>query len=62
LLLSYFQTAAVVQAWGHIAIADLHDGYMMADHSLPCTPVQAPVIADFNGDGWTDVIIGCPTG
>ena len=35
------------------------DGEVVTRIKLPCQPVSAPVLADFTGDGWNDVIITC---
>ena len=38
------------------------DGEMVTKIWLPCQPVAKPVLADFTGDGWNDVIITCAEG
>ena len=56
------QSAGLVSGWDHMAVVDLRDGYILASHSLPCHPLTKPVLGDFNGDGWTDVLVACPEG
>lgn len=54
------QSAVLVTGWDYMAVVDLRDGYVLAGHSLPCHPLTKPVLGDFNGDGWTDILIVCP--
>ena len=61
-LFTSFQTNALVTGWNSMAIVDLRDGYVLAEHSLPCQPIQKPLAADFNNDGWTDITVICPSG
>ena len=35
------------------------DGEVVSRIKLPCQPVATPVLADFTGDGWNDVIVTC---
>ena len=56
------QTSVLVSGWDTVALVDLHDGRVTAQHSLPCQPIGPPVIGDFNRDGWTDFIVLCPEG
>ena len=52
----------LVSGWDNIAVVDLRDGYVLASHTLPCQPLTKPVLGDFTGDGWTDIVIVCPEG
>lgn len=57
-----FQTVMLVSGWDTLSLVDLRDGYILAEHSLPCQPTDVPVVEDFSEDGWTDFIVTCPTG
>ena len=50
----------LASGWDTIAVVDLKDGFIMSHHSLPCQPIDQPITADFNKDGWTDFVISCP--
>lgn len=54
------QSAILVSGWDSISLVDLREGFEIGHHSLPCQPIQAPILEDLNGDGWTDFVISCP--
>ena len=57
-----FQRLGVAVGWSSISLVDLYDGYLLAEHSLPCQPIHRPVIGDFDSNGRNDLIITCNIG
>ena len=49
----------LVVGWKHIGILNSRDGIESTTTSVPCPPVNRPVIRDFTGDGVNDVILTC---
>ncbi|CAH1779441.1 unnamed protein product [Owenia fusiformis] len=52
----------LTSGWSDIALTDLQDGHLMAEHSLPCKPSATMVTGDYNNDGRTDIIVSCSIG
>jgi hypothetical protein len=56
------KSSLLVSGWDTVVLIDLRDGFMSGQHSLPCQPIDEPVIGDFNNDGCNEFIIICPEG
>ncbi|ELT96931.1 hypothetical protein CAPTEDRAFT_224542 [Capitella teleta] len=56
------KSVALLLGWDTIALVDLRDGQILGEHSLPCQPIDKPVIADFTNDGQNDFIVTCSSG
>ena len=52
-------TCYVVVGWKHIGILNSRDGIEITTTSIPCPPVNRPVVRDFTGDGVNDVTLTC---
>lgn len=42
-------------------LVSAEDGELLSSVKYNCPAMTHPVVADFSGDGWNDVIITCPT-
>ncbi|XP_065913962.1 uncharacterized protein [Dysidea avara] len=49
----------LVVGWKHIAMVNSYNGFDITTTSIPCPPVNRPIVRDFTGDGVNDVILTC---
>jgi hypothetical protein len=56
------QDVAAVVGWYSLALVDLVEGAVMAEHTIPAIPTQPLVYGDFDNDGINDVILICKKG
>ena len=56
------QTSLAVVGFNTLVLIDLRSGRVLAEHSLPCYSARPPVMEDFSGDGWNDIIVTCQNG
>ncbi|XP_074644926.1 uncharacterized protein LOC141901523 [Tubulanus polymorphus] len=52
----------LVIGWDQMTLIDLTYGNILGVHKIPCVPNSNAVIGDFDNDGWSDVILVCPSG
>ena len=55
----FLQSYVLLTGWDKAALLSNKNGEPMATIKLPCQPVEAPKIADFDNDGLNDVIFLC---
>lgn len=48
--------------WNSVALVDLVDGTVLAEHSIPSPPTGPLAYGDFDNDGISDVILACKKG
>ncbi|XP_076449681.1 uncharacterized protein LOC143286041 [Babylonia areolata] len=53
---------AAVVGWNSVALVDLVDGTLLAEHSIPSVPTQPLAYGDFDNDGVNDIILTCKKG
>ena len=56
------QDHILVIGWNMMEILSAEDGHSVSVTKLTCQSVSPPVVADFSGDGWNDIIITCANG
>lgn len=56
------KNVAAVVGWQSLALVDLVDGSLLAQHSIPSPPTQSLAYGDFDNDGTNDVILICKKG
>ena len=53
---------AAVVGMNIVALVDLVDGTVLAEHSIPSMPTQPLAYGDFDNDGINDIILTCKKG
>lgn len=53
---------SAVVGWNSLALVDLVDGTLLAEHSIPSPPTGPLAYGDFDNDGINDVILVCKKG
>ncbi|KAL5021730.1 hypothetical protein ScPMuIL_000885 [Solemya velum] len=51
-----------VIGWQNVALVDLKEGKLLAEHSIPAPPTGPLVVGDFDNDGINDLIVTCKRG